>query len=243
MLRFALGLKNLLVFLKNMPELPNSPEFARLDLRRRDRRGAPETIYCASKTDAQIVEIYRRFHAVGEDAFGTRATPEQAVALQTVFPEAQYDATSRVLLLRGRTEVKTPVGQVAVCCGGTSDLPVAEEAAQTAEFLGSRVTRFYDVGIACLDRVLGCIDEIRQANAIVAVAGMEGALPSVVAGLVAVPVVAVPTSVGYGASFQGVAPLLTMLNSCAEGIAVVNIDNGYGAGYLANQINQLAISN
>ena len=222
----------------------NSTEFARLNLRRRERRGAPETVYCASKTDEQLVEIYRRFHAAGEDAFGTRATPEQAVALQAVFPEAQYDATSRVLLLRAPTrEAPEGAGCVAVCCGGTSDLPVAEEAAQTAEFLGSRVTRFYDVGIACLDRVLGCIDEIRQANAVVAVAGMEGALPSVIAGMVAVPVIAVPTSVGYGASFQGVAPLLTMLNSCAEGIAVVNIDNGYGAGYLANQINKLAIRN
>ena len=149
-----------------------------------------------------------------------------------------------MLLLRAPTrEAPEGAGCVAVCCGGTSDLPVAEEAAQTAEFLGSRVTRFYDVGIACLDRVLGCIDEIRQANAVVAVAGMEGALPSVIAGMVAVPVIAVPTSVGYGASFQGVAPLLTMLNSCAEGIAVVNIDNGYGAGYLANQINKLAIRN
>ena len=227
-----------------MPELPNQPEFARLDLRRRERRGAPETVYCASKTDAQLVEIYRRFHAAGEDAFGTRATPKQAAALQAVFPEAKYDATSRVLLLRAPTrEVSEGAGCVAVCCGGTSDLPVAEEAAQTAEFLGSRVTRFYDIGIACLNRVLGCIDEIRQANAIIAVAGMEGALPSVIAGMVAVPVIAVPTSIGYGASFQGVAPLLTMLNSCAEGIAVVNIDNGYGAGYLANQINQLAISN
>ena len=222
-----------------MPELPKSPEFARLDLHRRARRGAPETVYCASKSCEQLVEIYRRFQTAGEDAFGTRATPEQAAAVQAVFLEAQYDATSRVLLLRGRSEPRPPVGQVAVCCGGTSDLPVAEEAAQTAEFLGSRVARFYDVGIACLDRILGCIDEIRQANAIVAVAGMEGALPSVVAGMVAVPVVAVPTSIGYGASFQGVAPLLTMLNSCAEGIAVVNIDNGYGAGYLANQINQL----
>lgn len=222
----------------------NSTEFARLDLRRRERRGAPETVYCASKTDEQLVEIYRRFHAAGEDAFGTRATPEQTAALQAVFPEAQYDATSRVLLLRAPTrEAPEGAGCVAVCCGGTSDLPVAEEAAQTAEFLGSRVTRFYDVGIACLDRVLGCIDEIRQANVVVAVAGMEGALPSVIAGMVAVPVIAVPTSIGYGASFQGVAPLLTMLNSCAEGIAVVNIDNGYGAGYLANQINQLAISN
>ncbi len=223
-----------------MSDLSNQWEFARLDLRRRERRGAPETVYCASKSCEQIVEIFRRFHQADEDAFGTRATAEQATAVQAVFPDAQYDAVSRVLVLHAdKTASKSPVGQVAVCCGGTSDLPVAEEAAQTAEFLGSRVARFYDVGISCIDRVLSCIAEIRQANAIVAVAGMEGALPSVVAGMVAVPVVAVPTSVGYGASFQGVAPLLTMLNSCAEGIAVVNIDNGYGAGYLANQINQL----
>ncbi|MBO4620804.1 MAG: nickel pincer cofactor biosynthesis protein LarB [Victivallales bacterium] len=227
-----------------MPEHPNRSEFARLDFQRRARRGAPETVYCASKTNEQLIEIYRRFHEAGEDAFGTRATPEQAEAVRAVFSEVQYDSVSRVLLLRAPSrKASEGAGCVAVCCGGTSDLPVAEEAAQTAEFLGSRMTRFYDIGIACLDRVLGCIDEIRQANAVIAVAGMEGALPSVIAGMVAVPVIAVPTSVGYGASFQGVAPLLTMLNSCAEGIAVVNIDNGYGAGYLANQINQLAISN
>ena len=227
-----------------MTSSPSTPEFARLDLKRRTRRGAPETVYCASKTCEQLVEIYRRFHEAGEAAFGTRATPEQAVAVQASFPETQYDATSRVLLLRApNQEVSNGAGCVAVCCGGTSDLPVAEEAAQTAEFLGSQVTRFYDIGIACLDRVLSCIVEIRQANAVIAVAGMEGALPSVIAGMVSVPVIAVPTSVGYGASFQGVAPLLTMLNSCAEGVAVVNIDNGYGAGYLAHQINQLAIRN
>ena len=214
-------------------------EFARLDLQRRARRGAPEAVYCASKTCEQLVEIYRRFHSAGEDAFGTRASAEQAAAVREIFPAAQYDATSRVLLLRGVKPARMPVGLVAVCCGGTSDLPVAEEAAQTAEFFGSRVARFYDIGIACLDRLLSCMDEIRQANAIVAVAGMEGALPSVVAGMVQVPVIAVPTSIGYGASFQGVAPLLTMLNSCAEGIGVVNIDNGYGGGYLANQINRL----
>lgn len=225
-----------------MTSSPSSPEFARLDLKRRSRRGAPETVYCASKTCEQLVEIYRRFHEAGEDAFGTRATLEQAEAVRAVWPEAQYDSVSRVLLLRAPSrKVSESAGRVAVCCGGTSDLPVAEEAAQTAEFLGSHVSRFYDIGIACLDRILGCIDEIRQAKAIVAVAGMEGALPSVIAGMVSVPVIAVPTSVGYGASFQGVAPLLTMLNSCAEGIAVVNIDNGYGAGYLANQINELAV--
>lgn len=227
-----------------MPEHSNQPEFARLDFQRRSRRGAPETVYCASKTNEQLIEIYRRFYTAGEDAFGTRATLEQAEAVRAVWPDARYDSVSRVLLLRApNRKASEGAGCVAVCCGGTSDLPVAEEAAQTAEFLGSHVTRFYDIGIACLDRVLGCIDEIRQANAVIAVAGMEGALPSVIAGMVAVPVIAVPTSIGYGASFQGVAPLLTMLNSCAEGIAVVNIDNGYGAGYLANQINQLAISN
>ncbi len=214
-------------------------DFANLDLERRARRGAAETVFCAGKSTAQLVEIYRRFHAAGEDAFGTRARPEQAAAVQEAFPEAAYDATSRILLLRARPP-RPQTGLVAVCCAGTSDLPVAEEAAATAEFLGANVERHYDIGIAGLQRLLSRLPRLRAANAIVAVAGMEGALPGVVAGQVEVPVIAVPTSVGYGANLQGLAPLLTMLNTCAEGVSVVNIDNGYGAGYLAWQINRLA---
>ena len=212
--------------------------FAKLDHHRQLRRGGIETVFCAGKTSEQILAIFQRFEAAGGNAIGTRARPDQAEYVRAVMPEAQYDPVSRLLTLI--REPKPLCGCVAVCTGGTSDLPVAEEAAKTAEFFGARVKRFYDVGIAGIHRLLSCIDEIREANAVVAIAGMEGALGGVIAGLVSVPVVAVPTSVGYGASFGGLAPLLTMINSCSEGMSVVNIDNGFGAGYLASRINTLA---
>ena len=211
--------------------------FAKLDHHRQLRRGGVETVFCAGKTAEQVRAIFERFQAVGDNVLGTRATAEQAEYVRTSMPQVQYDPASRLLTLV--REPKPQIGCVAVCTGGTSDLPVAEEAAGTAEFFGARVKRFYDVGIAGIHRLFACIDEIRTANAVVAIAGMEGALGGVIAGLVSVPVVAVPTSVGYGASFKGVAPLLTMLNSCAEGMSVVNIDNGFGAGYLAARINTL----
>ena len=211
--------------------------FAKLDHHRQLRRGGVETVFCAGKTAEQIRVIFERFQAVGDNVLGTRATPEQAEYVRASMPQVKYDPASRLLTLV--REPKPQIGCVAVCTGGTSDLPVAEEAAGTAEFFGARVKRFYDVGIAGIHRLFACIDEIRTANAVIAIAGMEGALGSVIAGLVSVPVVAVPTSVGYGASFKGVAPLLTMLNSCAEGMSVVNIDNGFGAGYLAARINTL----
>lgn len=213
--------------------------FARLDHHRQLRRGGVETVFCAGKTAEQIRIIFGRFIAADGNVFGTRATPEQADYVRAAIPDVQYDPVSRLLFLMRNPNPR--IGCVAVCTGGTSDLPVAEEAAKTAEFFGAEVKRFYDVGIAGIHRLFACLDEIRTANAIVAIAGMEGALGGVIAGLVSVPVVAVPTSVGYGASFGGVAPLLTMLNSCAEGMSVVNIDNGFGAGYLAARINKLAI--
>ncbi|MDD6337365.1 MAG: nickel pincer cofactor biosynthesis protein LarB [Lentisphaeria bacterium] len=211
--------------------------FAKLDHHRQLRRGGVETVFCAGKTAEQVRAIFERFQAVGDNVLGTRATAEQAEYVCASMPQVQYDPASRLLTMV--REPKPQIGCVAVCTGGTSDLPVAEEAAGTAEFFGARVKRFYDVGIAGIHRLFACIDEIRTANAVVAIAGMEGALGGVIAGLVSVPVVAVPTSVGYGASFKGVAPLLTMLNSCAEGMSVVNIDNGFGAGYLAARINTL----
>ena len=211
--------------------------FAKLDHHRQLRRGGIETVFCAGKTKEQVLGIFERFLAAGGNALGTRATAEQADHVRAAIPEVQYDPVSRLLYLI-RTPIP-PVGCVAVCTGGTSDLPVAEEAAKTAEFFGANVKRFYDVGIAGIQRLFACLEEIRTANAVVAVAGMEGALGGVIAGLVSVPVVAVPTSVGYGAAFGGIAPLLTMLNSCAEGMSVVNIDNGFGAGYLAARINKL----
>ena len=213
--------------------------FAKLDHHRQIRRGGIETVFCAGKTAEQVRAIFQRFIAAGGNALGTRATPEQAEYVRADIPEVQYDPVSRLLFVMRNP--KPRIGCVAVCTGGTSDLPVAEEAAKTAEFFGAEVKRFYDVGIAGIHRLFACLDEIRTANAVVAIAGMEGALGGVLAGLVSVPVVAVPTSVGYGASFEGIAPLLTMLNSCAEGMSVVNIDNGFGAGYLAARINSLAV--
>lgn len=211
-------------------------EFAKLDHHRQLRKGCGEVIYSPGKTNEQLVQIIKCFHSKGANILATRTTQEQFLAVKEIFETIEYDPVSKVLkLIQNKI---TPMGKVAVCCAGTGDLPVAEEAAQTAEFFGSNVERFCDIGIAGIHRLFSKYDEIKTANAIVAVAGMEGALSGVLAGLFDIPVIAVPTSVGYGASFGGIAPLLTMLNSCAEGIAVVNIDNGFGAGYMACQINR-----
>ncbi len=196
--------------------------FARLDHERARRKGAVETVFCQGKTAQQVAQIFERFAAHDGCAFGTRATEEQYRAVLEKVPAARYNE----LVNREKAVRK---GKVAIVTGGTADLPVAEEAALSAEFFGAEVERFTDVGVAGIHRLLSVIDQIRACSVIIAIAGMEGALPSVVAGLVDKPVIAVPTSVGYGASFQGLAPLLTMLNSCAEGITVVNIDNGFGA--------------
>ena len=209
--------------------------FARLDLSRRERTGTAETIYCPGKTPEQLVAILRAFRERGCAVLGSRCTEAQYLHTREHGLPVSYDATSRTLLLEGPPHPALP-GLLAVCTGGTADMPVAEEAARTAEFFGARVERFYDVGVAGLHRLLGSIEAVRRADVIITVAGMEGALGSVVAGLVQAPVIAVPTSVGYGASFQGLAPLLSMLNSCAEGLSVVNIDNGFGAAVQACRI-------
>lgn len=226
--------------MKNTENGPGSG-FAQLDFDRMERRGCPETVFCQGKTPEQLVTIFARFAAHGQRVLGTRATAEQFDHLRKEIPEIVYDPTAR-LLASGSFQAEEPCGAVAVCCAGTSDLPVAEEAALTAEFFGAKVERIYDVGIAGLQRLLDKVDALRKVNVVIAVAGMEGALGGVIAGLVRVPVIAVPTSVGYGASFEGLAPLLTMLNSCAEGMSVVNIDNGFGAGYQAAQINRLIVN-
>lgn len=210
----------------------------RLDLDRAHRTGAPEVIYGAGKSPAQIREIAAALLANGHNVLATRLSPEAAGTLCSEFPFAVYSAEARLVRMEPSPAVLTS-SFVAVVSAGTSDLSVAEEAAVTAEFLGSRVRRFYDCGVAGLHRLLAVLEEIRQARVIVAVAGMEGALPSVLAGLVKSPVLAVPTSVGYGANLEGVTTLLAMLNSCANGISVVNIDNGFGAGYNAHLINSL----
>ncbi|MDO4650238.1 MAG: nickel pincer cofactor biosynthesis protein LarB [Eubacteriales bacterium] len=213
--------------------------FAKLDTGRRERTGFAEVVYCSNKADEHLVNIYRRLMEEDGEVFGTRASEHQYQVIREVYPEVCYDPISRILKIE--KPGKELVGRVAVCTAGTADIAVAEEAAQTAEYFGTKVDRIYDVGVSGMHRLLSRRDAINQANCIVAVAGMEGALASVLGGLVSRPVIAVPTSVGYGASFHGLSALLTMINSCANGIAVVNIDNGYGAGYIATQINRLAV--
>ena len=204
----------------------------RVDHHRSLRTGLPEVIYAAGKTPEQTVAIFTSLAADGVDVLATRASQATAEAVLARHPEAVHNGMARTLSLRQGRERET-VGHVAVLCAGTSDLPVAEEAAVTAETFGTRVTRLYDVGVAGLQRVLAVREQLAAADAVIVCAGMEGALPSVVGGLVAVPVLAVPTSVGYGASFGGVSALLGMLNSCSPNVSVVNIDNGFGAAYSA----------
>jgi len=210
--------------------------FARIDTDRERRQGFPEVILGLGKTPQQIAAIAERIVARGQALLVTRATPEAFDAVLAVIPPATYHASAQAITF-AQGIVPPGQGTVLVACAGTSDLPVAEEAAVTAEIMGNTVDRLYDVGIAGLHRILNERRRLESARVIVVVAGMEGALPSVVAGLVKVPVVAVPTSVGYGASFGGVAALLGMLNSCANGVAVVNIDNGFGAACIASLIN------
>ena len=211
--------------------------FARIDTHRTLRRGVPEIILGEGKSPQQLVRIAKRMAASNELVLITRLDPHVYQALHRAVPQLRYDPVAR-LAYRAAQSAGSRRGCVLVVTGGTSDLPIAEEAALTLQLLGSRSVRLYDVGVAGLHRILGQWQLLRRAHAIIVIAGMEGALASVVAGLVRCPVIAVPTSVGYGASFQGLAPLLAMLNSCVPGIGVVNIDNGFGAAYLAHLINR-----
>jgi len=210
-----------------MKEIP----FARLDFSRKERTGFGETVFGAGKTPEQLAGIFGAFAEKRQGVLATRVTKEQADTVAATGLNVRYDSVGRLLVLPGKT-ARLP-GRVAVLTGGTADIPVAEECAGTIEFFGGKVDRFFDVGVAGLHRLLGVIEDVRKADVVIAVAGMEGALPSVVSGLVASPVVAVPTSVGYGAGAGGVAAALAMLNSCAEGVSVVNIDNGFGAAVVA----------
>jgi len=211
--------------------------FAKVDLHRSLRAGAPEAVFCQGKTPEQVVAILSRLAALHDNVLATRATPELAQSIAAAGLPHDYHAEARIVVVKPKQA--DGVGLIAIASAGTSDIPVAEEAAVTAEALGNRVERVYDVGVAGIHRLLDHHHVLGEANVIVAVAGMEGALPSVIGGLVDRPVIAVPTSVGYGASFGGIAALLAMLNSCAPGVSVVNIDNGYGAAVQANQINKL----
>ena len=212
--------------------------YAKLDIHREIRSGFQEVVFCTGKADEYLISIYQKLLNKNGSVFGTRATQKQYELIKNIISDVQYDPISKILKVERNPKEK--IGKIAVCCAGTADIPVAEEASQTAEYFGCNVDRVYDVGVSGLHRLLSKIELIQKANCVIAIAGMEGALASVIGGMVSNPVIAVPTSVGYGASFGGLSALLTMLNSCANGVSVVNIDNGYGAGYIATQINRLA---
>lgn len=222
-----------------MRELPfEELEFAKVDHHRQLRTGAPEVIFCQGKTATQVVQIVKAMLPKGNNILATRVSEAIMKTLHTEFPEGKVYEAARVFFIK-QHEIAPPATKIAVVTAGTADIPVAEEAAITAEAFGNVVDRIFDVGVAGIHRLYRQLPKIREAKVIVAVAGMEGALPSVLGGLVDKPVIAVPTSVGYGSNFNGLSALLTMLNSCSNGISVVNIDNGFGAGYMASMINKL----
>ena len=213
-------------------------DFAKLDTQRQKRRGYSEAVFCECKENDDLLKIFQAFISQGQNILGTRATKEQFEFLKNKLnKEISYNEKAKTITFIQKEIEK--LGEIAICTAGTGDIPVAEEAAETALFYGSNVKKYYDIGIAGIHRLLDKIEDIKKANVIIALAGMEGALGGVIAGLVNIPVIAVPVSVGYGTSFKGLSALLSMLNTCAEGISVVNIDNGFGAGYCANQINRL----
>lgn len=212
--------------------------FATIDTDRHKRTGMPEVIYASGKTVEQVTKIAERMYQNKIDILATRITPEMAESIQKIIPKAKFNALARTITYKFSNNISDK-GYIAVVAAGTSDMPVAEEAAETARFLNNEVKTVYDVGVAGIHRLFHKLDLIRNARAVIVVAGMEGALTSVVAGLVDKPVIGVPTSIGYGANFQGLAALLSMLNSCASGVTVVNIDNGFGAACQASLINKL----
>jgi len=215
--------------------------YAKLDTHRKIRSGFAEVIFCSGKADNHLLNIFGKLYEQDGEVLGTRASKHQYKLIKKEYSEVQYDEISRIIKIE--KPGKKMVGKIAICSAGKADIPVAEEAAQTAEYFGSYVERLYDVGVSGIHRILSQLDVLQSANCVIAVAGMEGALASVIGGLVDKPVIGVPTSIGYGASFNGLSALLTMINSCANGISVVNIDNGYGAGYTATQINRLGVKN
>jgi pyridinium-3,5-biscarboxylic acid mononucleotide synthase len=235
-----LAVEGALEKLRHLPFEPvGADHFAHLDHHRHLRCGMPEVIYCPGKTTEQVVEIFGKLAETGNNVLATRAAKETYDAVAQKIPEVNYEEKARAIVLRQDSKQEKE-GLIALVSAGTSDIPVAEEARVTADLLNQAVETIYDVGVAGLHRLLLHCEQIQRANVVIVVAGMEGALASVVGGLVSVPVIAVPTSIGYGTSFSGLAPLLTMLNSCAAGVSVVNIDNGFAAGYIAAMINSQA---
>ena len=230
------GVNEALEALRNFPYTDLG--FAKIDHHREMRTGYPEIVYCAGKTIEQVKEIFRVMAVKEKNVMGTRATFAMFEAVKSIIPEAVYYEVARIISVK-KIQSAPPESFIGIVTAGTSDIPVAEEAAITAELLGNQTIRIYDAGVAGLHRLLDKLPEIRKCKVIVVIAGMEGALASVVGGLVDKPIIAVPTSVGYGANFGGVSALLTMLTSCATGVTVVNIDNGFGAGFSASMINNL----
>ena len=211
--------------------------FAKIDTHRALRKGFPETLFCQGKTTSQILKILESMAKRDHSILATKADKKIFTAVKKAYPEAEYNELAKTIVIK-REQLKPKKGKILVITAGTSDIPVAEEAIVTAELMGNTVEKAYDVGVAGVHRLFDIKDKIFDANVLIVAAGMEGALASIVGGLAASPVIAVPTSVGYGASFKGIAPLLTMMNTCAEGVVVVNIDNGFGAGYFASLINR-----
>jgi len=230
-----IGLEEVLKKIKTLPY--EDLDFAKIDHHRAIRKGFPETIYCPGKTIQQIIKILKIMNKGEHNILATKADQQIFAEVKKEFTNAEYNEVAKTIFIK-KQDVKQKKGIILVITAGTSDIPIAEEAVVTAEIMGNTVEKAYDVGVAGIHRLFDIKDKLIDADVIIVVAGMEGALASIVGGLTATPVVAVPTSVGYGASFQGIAPLLTMMNSCAEGIVVVNIDNGFGAGYFASLINR-----
>jgi NCAIR mutase (PurE)-related protein len=231
------GKVSLSTVLQKLRTLPyDDLEFAKLDTHREIRKGFPETIFCQGKTIPQISQILQKLPK-DQNILLTKANKNVSTSVKKLYPAAQYNGAAKTIVIQ-RNKPKRKKGTILVLTAGTSDIPIAEEAIVTAELMGNKVEKVYDVGVAGVHRLFDIKDKIFHANVIIVIAGMEGALASIVGGLASKPVIAVPTSVGYGASFQGIAPLLTMLNCCAEGVVVVNIDNGFGAGYFASLINR-----
>jgi len=230
-----IGLSDVLERIKYLPY--EDLEFAKVDNHRHIRKGFPETIFCRGKTTEQILKIIETMSKNNHNILATKADKKIYTAVKKKYPGAEYNSLAKTIVIQ-KDQINSKKGKILVITAGTSDIPVAEEAVATAEVMGNVVEKVYDVGVAGVHRLFDIKDRIFDANVIIVVAGMEGALASIVGGLTASPVIAVPTSVGYGASFKGIAPLLTMMNTCAEGVVVVNIDNGFGAGYFASLINR-----
>ena len=235
---YKAGKIDLVEVLDKIKSLPYKDlDFAKIDTHRPLRKGFPETVFCKGKTIPQIISIIKEMVKRDHSVLATKANKSIFNAVKKLYPEAVFNDHAKTIVIKNK-KINQKKGKILVITAGTSDIPVAEEAVVTAELMGSKVEKVYDVGVAGVHRLFDIKDKIFEANVIIVVAGMEGALASIVGGLASRPVIAVPTSVGYGASFKGIAPLLTMLNSCAEGVVVVNIDNGFGAGYFASLINR-----